>query len=299
MKYNYLGFIKDKLISVGGDKIIRVHDLENHSRSVIREVNLALDDDESLPTLVYLEHLNVVAIGRKNGIVQLIDFDSIKILREFHLPLSDNYYKGWGVMVMNMSPDQRILIIGQTWYTAYPLNIDSGSTKEISISAQPIAIKYSNDFKLVGVFHAEQGGQGLDIYKLISETNWEKLIDFWSINAFNFSSDSRKLIIFGKNENSLFQLKCLDINDFSVDWELEFSLADLGNDNIHDYGFLIGFIEVIQSTVCFAINSKVFFIKNGIIEKEEFCDYHIEAITKRKNQLWIATENEIKVYSNV
>lgn len=295
MKYSFIKKINGLLLAIDNEKGLNVFNINNNDITFYKRLEFDFIKDENFRTFEFIESLNQLVIGRKNGIVEFIDFETLDIQRKIKLPLSDDYYLYDALDILALSFNEKWLTVGQTWYTAYPLNLETNCAKEISIPAQPLRMRYSNDSNYIGIIHGEQGGNGLIIYRQSDNGEWNVEIEKWAIDAFSYSIDSNKVYCFGINKNDQGMLICQNlVGNKSIIWEKEYNLSELGISNINDYGLPV--LKTNGNRLILGIKSSVLLLNEldgEIVVRKEFENqiYDIESVD---DIVWLATSDGIK-----
>ncbi|MDI9876215.1 hypothetical protein [Flectobacillus rivi] len=256
MKYSYGKLTENKFIVSNQLDLLQIYEIKDNKLIFIKEMKLGFGKDEYFRSFEFLETENNLIIGKKNGIIQFINLESEAIIREVKLPLSDEYYFDWNLDILKLSNDENWLAVGQPWYTVYPLNLNTLSSTEISIPAQPLQIKYSFDNKYVALIHGEQGGQGLIVYRQNEIGDWQEVYEYWATSAFEFSKKQNVVYHFGLKDTIGVLTKVNLIDSSKIEWEAFFTLTELGNENIHSYGFGLNNLTIINNSLEFSINNK-------------------------------------------
>ncbi len=269
MKYLYGKLTERKLIVSDQVDTLHIYEIKNNELFFVKEMKFNFRKDDYFRNFEYLESEDTLIIGQKKGVIQFIDLTSEKVISEVQLPLSDDYYLDWNLDILKLSNDNKWLAVGQTWYTAYPLNLSTLKSIEISIPAQPLEIKYSFDNNYVSLIHGEQGGQGLIIYHQTEDGNWIEVYEDWAILAFEFAKNQNAIYHFGLEDNIGILKKISLADNNTLEWKTFLSLADLGNESIYAYGFGINDLTLINNCLEFSINNKTIVLneKNGKVLK--------------------------------
>lgn len=257
MRYSYGKLTENKLIVSNQVDTLHIYEVKNNELLFIKEMKFNFGKDDYFRNFEYLESEDTLIIGQKNGIIQFIDLTSEKILKEIQLPLSNDYYFGWNLDILKLSNDNKWLTVGQTWYTAYPLNLSTLKSTEMSIPAQPLEIKYSFDNSYVSFIHGEQGGQGLIVYHQTENGDLIEIYKHWAITACEFAKQQNVIYHFGLKDD-IGILKKINLTDSNtLEWEALFNLIELGDENVHNYGFGLNDLTLINNRLEFSINNKI------------------------------------------
>ncbi|MCZ8216286.1 MAG: hypothetical protein O9262_08610 [Cyclobacteriaceae bacterium] len=224
MKYLTGKLTKSRLIISDQIDTLNIYDLVDHEIVFVKEIKFGFGKDEYFRTFEFIENENLLLIGKKNGVVQFIDLTTERVLREIKLPLSNEYYLDWNLDILRLSKDENWLVVGQTWYTAYPVNLKTFESIEVSIPAQPLKIKYSFDNKYVSIIHGEQGGQGLVVYSQSEKGEWKEIYEDWAITGFEFSPDENIIYHFGLKDEVGVLKKVHLSNSVWTEWKVFFCL---------------------------------------------------------------------------
>jgi len=258
MKYLNGKLTKSRLIVSDQIDTLNIYDLADDEIVFVKEIKFGFGKDEYFRTFEFIENENLLLIGKKNGVIQFIDLTTERVIREIKLPLSNDYYLDWNLDILKLSNDERWLVVGQTWYTAYPVNLKTFESIEVSIPAQPLKIQYSFDNKYVSIIHGEQGGQGLVIYSQSEKGEWKEIYEHWAITGFEFSLDENIIYHFGLKDEVGVLKKVNLSNAVRTEWEAFFSLKELGDENIHNYGFGLHSLVNQGKGLEFSINNMTF-----------------------------------------
>jgi len=295
MRYSFIKKINKHLIAIDNEKGLNVFNINNNDISFYKRLEFNLNRNENFRTIEFINSLNQIVIGRNYGIVEFIDFETLDIKRKIKLPLSDDYYLYDALDILALAPNEKWLAIGQTWYTAYPLNLETNCAKEISIPAQPLRMKYSNDSKYIGIIHGEQGGNGLVVYRQSEDGEWIVEIEKWAVDTFSYSTDSNKVYYFCINKNDKGMLTCQNLADNkSIIWEKEYNLCELGISNINDYGLPV--LKTKGNRLIFGIKSSVLLLNelDGEIILRKEIEHQIIDFESVDDNIWLATSDGIE-----
>lgn len=296
MKYAYGKLTEKKLIISNQVDSLYIYDVKDDDIIFLKEMKFEFQEDEYFRNFEFWETENTLIVGKTNGIIQFIDLSSEKILKEVKLPLSNEYYLGWNLDILKLSNDEKWLAIGQTWYTAYPLNLTSFESREISIPAQPLKIEYSFDNKYVAIIHGEQGGQGLVVYLQSEDGNWEEIYEHWAVTGFEFSQDKNIIYHFGLKDG-VGVVKAVNLLKGNLtEWETFLSLEELGDTNIHHYGFGLNSLKNVNHCLEFSINKKIIMLdisKGEIIENTETDNLILQTLCNSKIKISLTEEKII------
>lgn len=297
MKYLTGKLTKSRLIVSDQIDTLNIYDLVDHEIFFVKEIKFGFGKDEYFRTFEFIENENLLLIGKKNGVVQFIDLTTERVLREIKLPLSNEYYLDWNLDILRLSKDENWLVVGQTWYTAYPVNLKTFESIEVSIPAQPLKIKYSFDNKYVSMIHGEQGGQGLVVYSQSEKGEWKEIYEDWAITGFEFSPDENIIYHFGLKDEVGVLKKVHLSNSVWTEWKVFFSLKELGDENIHNYGFGLHSIVNQGKDLEFSINNKTFILSalTGEVISTKTNDYKIIDVLRNEQIRVILTGEKMIV----
>jgi hypothetical protein len=227
---NIFGRLYDNLlITIEASQKLNIYQIDTDKFNLVKTINFNFPDRSSFRTFEYLEEKNLLIIGRDNGMVQFIDLTTEKVQKEIKLPLSDDYFLGENLDMLQLSNNRKWLAVGQVWYTAYPINLENFEVKEMDIPAQPLKIKYSFDDNYVAVLHGEQGGQGLAVYKQTPDGEWIEVYEHWAITDFEFSKVDCCIYHFDINDKKVVLKKVNLVSNNRLEWENTFSIPQFEN----------------------------------------------------------------------